>query len=66
MRTMEVMLAKLRDVEDDERLYYPTATIDVDAPLALIQLQLKTQQTTLRWALGDDAPPVPERLRRGK
>lgn len=34
-------------IEDDERYHYPDATIDVNAPLALIQLSMKARMYML-------------------
>lgn len=42
---------ELNIVVSDERLSYPTATVFENAPLALIQLQLKTKRDTLLWVL---------------
>lgn len=43
---------KLAELKADERLYYPTATVFANAPLALIQLSLSSQINTLEWVLG--------------
>lgn len=49
----ELEIKKLLDeVEKDERLWYKTANIQINAPLALIQLQLETQSALLRKILG--------------
>lgn len=42
---------KLDEVQADERLSYPTATIQENAPLALEQLALETWRSALRWVL---------------
>lgn len=41
----------LAQVENDERLGYPTATVQVNAPLALVQCQLEAQVKTLKEVL---------------
>lgn len=41
----------LAEVENDERLGYPTATVQVNAPLALVQCQLEAQAKTLKEVL---------------
>ncbi len=41
----------LKEVEEDERLGYPTATVDVNAPLALIQCALQHQVRALEYVL---------------
>lgn len=38
----EVLIRTKDELLKDERLYYPTANIFINAPLALIQLQLAT------------------------
>lgn len=43
--------ASLRKIEEDERLGYPTATIDINAPLALIQCALQHQVRALKYVL---------------
>ena len=43
--------ALLEEVEKDERLYYKSATISINAPLALIQLSLETRVNALREVL---------------
>ena len=46
------MSEKLKEIDRDERIHYPTATIDINAPLALIQLSLETRKEVLEWVLG--------------
>lgn len=41
----------LEEIENDERLGYPTATVDVNAPLALIQCGLGAQVRALKYVL---------------
>lgn len=41
----------LKEIEEDERLGYPTATVDVNAPLALIQCGLNAQVRALKYVL---------------
>jgi hypothetical protein len=53
MKSEDEIRAELKKVEADERLSYPCATIQVNAPLALIQLGLETKRDTLKWILGD-------------
>ncbi len=52
MKTQEEILAELEELKKDERNYYPIATVFVNAPLALIQLQLSTKINTLEEILG--------------
>jgi hypothetical protein len=55
MKSETEIRKRLTEIENDERLSYPPATIQVNAPLALIQTQLETASTYLRWVLEDDA-----------
>ncbi len=41
----------IKELEADERLSYPTATLAENAPLALIQLELETKIKTLKGTL---------------
>lgn len=52
MKTKQELEAKLKEIEEDERLNYPLATITINAPLALIQLGLTSKADILRWILG--------------
>jgi len=54
MKTLKEIKQKLVETESDERLSYEPATVQVNAPLALIQTQLETTVNTLKWVLGDD------------
>jgi len=42
---------RIREIENDERLKYKTATIVENAPLALIQLSLEIELKTLKKVL---------------
>lgn len=64
MRSIEELVSKLEEVMEDERLHYPTATIVENAPLALIQLQLKTERDMLCWILMEQIPDKYRELRR--
>lgn len=52
MRTREEVWLQLAEVEADKRLYYRAAQVQVNAPLALIQVDLEAQSRALRWCLG--------------
>jgi hypothetical protein len=56
MRTIEEIKEQIQKVEADDRyqsgLKMP-ATIDINAPLALIQLEMETRIKTLRWVLNE-------------
>lgn len=57
MKTKAQIRAKLAKVEQDERLHYEPALVLINAPLALIQVNLRTISDELRWVL--DEPPLP-------
>lgn len=46
--------ARLKEIESDERLHYPPADVQINAPLALIRVDLKAERRILRWILGLD------------
>lgn len=52
MNLIEKINARIKTIEEDDRLKQPTATIDINAPLALIQLSLETERTTLKKVKG--------------
>jgi len=51
MKTKKEVEKKLKEIEADERINYPAATIAENAPLALLQLHLETQRDVLKWVL---------------
>ena len=51
MKTKKEIEEMLKSIMSDERLSYPTATIDINAPLALIQLSLESKRDILKWVL---------------
>ena len=53
MRDESEIREALSQIKADERLSYPDARIDINAPLALIQLSLKTAVSMLEWCLGE-------------
>jgi hypothetical protein len=59
-----VILAKLKTIEADERLYYRPATVFENAPLALIQSELETWCAALRWVLGMPRKPYGPKAKR--
>lgn len=53
MRTEEVIKKRLEVLEKDKRLTeYPVATVQINAPLALIQASAWAEANALRWVLG--------------
>jgi hypothetical protein len=51
MRTEKELRATLDSMEQDERLWYESADVNVNSPLALIQVHLQAKANTLRWVL---------------
>jgi len=51
MKTKGEIEKQIKLLESDERLKMPSATIDINAPLALIQLEMETKITTLKWVM---------------
>lgn len=55
--TDDEMRAKLASIDADPRYHYPAARMDINAPLAILQIVMKTEAQALAWALGVK-PPV--------
>ena len=53
MRAREEIIKELEGIEADERVYYEPATVQINAPLALIQVGLDNTYAALRFALGE-------------
>lgn len=51
MKTEKEIRDKIGELRADNRLKQPPATIDINAPLALIQLELETKIAALEWCL---------------
>ena len=43
--------AEIARIESDERYSYPPAQVQINAPLALIQVNMKSRVWALRWVL---------------
>lgn len=51
MRTKEEIIKQLVKILEDERFWYKPAIVDVNAPLALIQVDLEAKFLMLCWTL---------------
>jgi hypothetical protein len=51
MKNKQEIEKKLAELEADERLSYPPATVYVNAPLALVQTELESKVAALKWVL---------------
>jgi hypothetical protein len=52
MKSKEKILAKIKDLEDDDRHKYAPASVQINAPLALIQVEIQAKIDALMWVLG--------------
>jgi hypothetical protein len=48
----EKIQAMIDRIEKDDRYNYEPASVQINAPLALIQVEMKAQVRALKWALG--------------
>ena len=53
MKTEDEIRKQLAEIESDERLHYPPATINENVVLAFIQTELETEVKVLKWVLND-------------
>lgn len=53
MKTREDIEGEIKILEGDDRLKQPVATIDINAPLALVRLSLEMKISALKWVLKD-------------
>jgi hypothetical protein len=51
MKTEAEIRRAIQEIKQDARLKGPPATVDINAPLALIQLDLESQIKALQWVL---------------
>lgn len=53
MKTEAEIKKRLDKIESDPRLRdYKTATVSINAPLALVQMGAESESSALRWVLG--------------
>ena len=53
MKTKQEIQKEIRRIKSDERWSYPPAMVQVNAPLALIQMGMKARVEALEWAMGN-------------
>ena len=46
---------KIKEIEADDRFQAPPAIVDINAPLALVQVDLKAKHNMLKWVLAKEA-----------
>jgi len=51
MKTEEEIKIKIKEIESDPRYNYPPALVQINAPLALIQVEMKAEVSALKWVL---------------
>jgi hypothetical protein len=51
MKTKDQILAMIKELKDDERHKYEPALVQINAPLALIQVSIQSRIDALRWVL---------------
>jgi hypothetical protein len=54
IKTKDEIKERLAEFKADERYSYPPAQVHINAPLALIQCQLRAMVYILEWVLGPD------------
>lgn len=52
MKQKAEIVTMLQQLLTDDRLWYPTATVFENAPLALVQVDLRSKADMLCWVLG--------------
>jgi len=50
-KVIEEIKKQIEEIKKDTRMSYPKATIQINAPLALIQLSMGVKLDTLEWVL---------------
>ena len=58
MKTEAEIQKRIDELLADERLHYPTATLDENGVLALIQLSGETELKSLCWVIGKPMPKL--------
>ena len=53
MKTREEILEYIEKLESDDRYKAPKAVIQINAPLALMQLSIGTKIDVLKWVLSE-------------
>ena len=51
MKSNDEILAKIKELKNDERHGYKPASVQVNAPLALIQVAIQARIDALTWVL---------------
>lgn len=56
MKSEKEIRERLREIENTEQIKMKPANIQINAPLALIQIELESKRDILKWVLqeGDD------------
>ena len=54
---IKIIRGKIEQIKSDERYGYPPANVVENAPLALIQVDMKARVNILQWVLENATPP---------
>ena len=54
--TDKEIVAKIAEIDADDRFHYAPALVQVNAPLALIQVEMQATVRALSWVLGAKPP----------
>jgi hypothetical protein len=58
---------RLASIVVDERYSYPPANVNINAPLALVQVCMKAEAGALSWVLGIEPPKLgPRKNNKGR
>ena len=58
MKNRKEIIKKIKELLNDERIQYPLATVQENAPLAFVQVEIKTWVRALSWVLGGHKIPI--------
>lgn len=54
--TEEKIRARLAEIDADDRYHYKPAEVQINAPLALVQVSMEAEARALAWVLGEYPP----------
>ena len=53
MKSVEEIKAEIKRLKEDDRYTQPPANVEINAPLALVQVALVNRVSALEWVLGE-------------
>lgn len=57
MKSKKEVVEKVEELLGDPRVHYSPASVETNAPLALVQVSLESAISILNWVLEEDAVP---------